>query len=504
MLACIVCSIALGPRHRRRPPSSINAVVVDGTGAPRRRASVRIADGRIIAVGALTRARGDRVVDARGLVLAPGFIDTHAHYDDSLFTRPDALPAVSQGITTVVVGQDGGHPHPLADFFRRLDREPAAVNVAAYAGHGTIRRLVLGDDFRRAASAREVDSMGKLLTADLAAGALGLSTGLEYDPGIYSAPDEVLALARTTAAAGGRYISHVRSEDRRFYSAVSELLNDRPRGAASGAALPREARDAESLGQRAQAARAARQRPQDRRERHPRRLPVHLLAVHHHRALSRTELQRFERSGAGARRRWPQRTASGSPRRPTVARRPEHRGDRPRRWGGAGADADAARPAGRLHRARLGAATSYIGIIGTSMAEEDIETILKWPHANVCSDGASGGGHPRGYGAFPRVLGRYVRERKVLPLEAAVRKMTSLSAAHMGFTDRGTIAPGKRADLVLFDPKTVADRATPDESDGARGGDRAGVDQRRRGLSRRPSDRCPAGEGASRGRAAAQ
>lgn len=132
----------------------INAVVVDGTGAPARRASVRLADGRILAVGSLKRTRGDRVVDARGLVLVPGFIDTHAHYDDSLLARPEALPAISQGITSVVVGQDGGQPYPLADFFGRLRREPPAVNVAAYAGHGTIRRLVLGEDFRRVATSR--------------------------------------------------------------------------------------------------------------------------------------------------------------------------------------------------------------------------------------------------------------------------------------------------------------------------------------------------------------
>jgi N-acyl-D-amino-acid deacylase len=103
----------------------------------------------------------------------------------------------------------------------------------------------------------------------------------------------------------------------------------------------------------------------------------------------------------------------------------------------------------------------YIAIIGTSMAEEDITKLLAWPHANVCSDGGTAGGHPRGWGAFPRVLGRYVRERKVLSLEEAVRKMTSLSAAHVGIKNRGTIAPGQSADLVLFDPKTVADRATP-------------------------------------------
>jgi N-acyl-D-amino-acid deacylase len=461
MLACIVCSIALGAAAPAETTLVVNAVVVDGTGAPGRRASVRIADGRITAVGALTPARGDRVVDARGLVLGPGFIDTHAHYDDSLFTRPDALPAVSQGVTTVVVGQDGGHPHPLADFFRRLDREPAAVNVAAYAGHGTIRRLVLGDDFRRAASAHEVDAMDKLLAADLAAGALGLSTGLEYDPGIYSAPDEVLALARTTAAADGRYISHVRSEDRRFYSAVSELLT-----IGRDARLPVQFSHAK-LAMRSLWGSAPRLLA---RLDSARKVGVNVtLDVYPYTYWQSTITVLFPGRNFGDSTEAElvlKEVAAADGIRFTEAPEPSLVGR---------TIADIARDAGeapvltlmRLAQRgdsieRASGGDDYIGIIGTSMAEEDIETILQWPHANVCSDGASGGGHPRGYGAFPRVLGRYVRERKVLPLEEAVRKMTSLSAAHMGFTDRGTIAPGKRADLVLFDPRMVADRSTPE------------------------------------------
>ena len=461
MLTCIVCSIALGAAAPAETTLVVNALVVDGTGAPGRRVSVRFADGRITAVGALTPARGDRVVDARGLVLAPGFIDTHAHYDDSLFTRPGALPAVSQGVTTVVVGQDGGHPHPLADFFRRLDREPPAVNVAAYAGHGTIRRLVLRDDFRRAASAPEVDAMDKLLTADLAAGALGLSTGLEYDPGIYSAPDEVLALARTTAAADGRYISHVRSEDRRFYSAVSELLT-----IGRDARLPVQLSHAK-LAMRSLWGSAPRLLA---RLDSARKVGVNVtLDVYPYTYWQSTITVLFPGRNFGDSNEAElvlKEVAAADGIRFTEAPEPSLVGR---------TIADIARDAGeapvltlmRLAQRgdsieRASGGDDYIGIIGTSMAEEDIETILKWPHANVCSDGASGGGHPRGYGAFPRVLGRYVRERKVLPLEEAVRKMTSLSAEHMGFTDRGTIAPGKRADLVLFDARTVADRSTPE------------------------------------------
>ncbi len=438
----------------------VNAIVVDGTGAPGRRASVRIAGGRILAVGPLTRTGGERVVDVRGLVLAPGFIDTHAHYDDSLFTRPEALPAVSQGITTIVVGQDGGHPYPLADFFARLSREPAAVNVAAYAGHGTIRQLVLGDDFRRAASTAEVDSMRKLLARELTAGALGLSTGLEYDPGVYAEPEEVLALARTAAAARGRYISHIRSEDRRFYSAVSELIT-----------IGRQARLPVQLSHAKLAMRSLWGSAPKLLERldSARKIGVDAtLDVYPYPYWQSTITVLFPGRNFGD-------SAEAELVLSEVAAADGIRiTDAPDRSLLGRSIAEIARDAGEtpvltlLRLAQRGdsierAGGGYIGITGVSMAEEDIATLLGWRHANICSDGASGGGHPRGWGAFPRVLGRYVRERKLLSLEEAVRKMTSLSAAHVGLADRGTIAPGMRADLVLFDPKTVADRATPDD-----------------------------------------
>ncbi len=461
MLTGLLCSMVISAAVPAETTLVVNAIVVDGTGAPGRRASVRIADGRILAVGALARAPGDRIVDARGLVLAPGFIDTHAHYDDSLLARPEALPALSQGITTVVVGQDGGQPYPLADFFSALTRAPAAVNVAAYAGHGTVRRLVLGDDFRRAASAAEVDSMRKLLERELAAGALGLSTGLEYDPGIYSAPDEVLVLARTTAAARGRYISHIRSEDRRFYSAISELIS-----------IGREARLPVQLSHAKLAMRSLWGGAPKLLERldSARKIGVDVtLDVYPYTYWQSTITVLF-----------PDRNFTDSAEAELVLREVAAadgiritRAPDPALAGRT--LADIARAAGEapvltlLRLAQQGdsierasAGNDYIGIIGTSMAEDDVAAILAWPHANVGSDGASGGGHPRGWGAFPRVLSRFVRERKVLSLEEAVRKMTSLSAAHVGMAGRGRIAPGLRADLVLFDPRTVADRATPD------------------------------------------
>ena len=182
------------------------------------------------------------MVDGKGLTLAPGFIDTHSHGDEQIFDLPDALADTSQGITTIVVGQDGGSYFPLRRFFKRLDRRPAAVNVASFAGHGTLRDEVMGEDFRRHATAEETDKMKRLLEKEMRAGAVGLSSGLEYDPGIYSAPEEVVELARTAASFGGRYISHIRSEDRYFWKAIDEII-ERPSNSSSPGPPPSSAAD---------------------------------------------------------------------------------------------------------------------------------------------------------------------------------------------------------------------------------------------------------------------
>src|SRR6266511_3774874 len=161
------------------PPSSTlirNATVLDGTGTASIHGAVRIAAGKIAEVGDLRPQPTDAIVDAEGLTLAPGFIDTHSHHDRGLVEAPDALAAVSQGITTIVVGQDGSSALPLSELFGRLEKQPAAVNVASFVGHGTLRRQVLGADFKRRATADEISQMGTLLRQEMGAGALGLST----------------------------------------------------------------------------------------------------------------------------------------------------------------------------------------------------------------------------------------------------------------------------------------------------------------------------------------
>ncbi len=426
--------------------------VLDGTGSPPVQLSVRITGDRIAAVDHLTVEPGDRVVDADGLVLAPGFIDTHSHHGD-LLEHPDALGAVSQGITTIVAGADGGSRYPLAEWFRRLDSAGVVVNVASYAGHGTLRDEVMGEDYRRHATSAEIDSMRALLRGELSAGALGLSTGLEYDPGLFATTDEVIALAREARADGGRYCSHMRSEDRRVMEAGEEILRigreaDIPvQISHMKLAMKSLWGRADELLARLDAARAA---------------GIDVTAdVYPYTFWQSTMTVLFPE------RDFDDRDAAAfalaelaPPEGMHIARyEPE-----PAYEGRTLADVAAARGEDPVDTymaliAEAEAADADESIVATSMDEGDVVTLLRWEHSNVCSDGGLDGAHPRGFGAFTRVLGPYVRAGH-LGLQEAVHKMTGLAAAHAGIADRGVIRPGAHADLVLFDPGTVADRAT--------------------------------------------
>ena len=466
-LICVAC----GGRSAGSGTTITNVSIIDGTGAPAYTGAVRFIGDSIMAVGpSVSAAPNDSVVDGKGLTLAPGFIDTHSHHDDGLLKTPDALAVVSQGITTIIAGQDGSHPLPLMATLDSLSAAAPAVNVAFYVGHGTLRSAVMGDDFKRKATAAEVDSMAALLRNELQAGGLGLSSGLEYDPGIYSDPSEVMALAKVTASLGGRYISHIRSEDRWFWRAVDEII-----------AIGREAKlpvqishmklgmiplwgQADSLIHVLDRARAS--GVEITADVYPYQFWQSTLTVlYPNRDFENVaETEKILREiakpeglllGAYA----PNPAYAGK----TVAEIAALRNERPSRT-----LITLIRDANAMRRERARAENGVVSgevesVIATGMAEPDIAKILAWPHSNVCSDGMLDGPHPRGFGAFPRILGKYVREGHVLTLEDAVRKMTSLAAEHAGLTRRGKIAPGNYADLVLFDPTTVQDRSTPKE-----------------------------------------
>ncbi|HEX2717852.1 MAG TPA: amidohydrolase family protein, partial [Gemmatimonadaceae bacterium] len=402
----------------------------------------------------------DSVIDAGGLALAPGFIDTHSHHDRNLAENRGMLAVVSQGVTTIIVGQDGGSRLPLARFFGDLEATPVAANVASYVGHGTVRDSVMGEDFKRAATPAEVERMKALVAQEMGAGALGLSSGLEYDPGIYSDRSEVVALAKVAADSGGRYISHIRSEDRDFWSAVDEIIrigaaNRMPVQISHGKLAMRSLwGQAPRLIAKLDSARAA--GVDITMDVYPYQYWQSTLTVLYpqrdfsNRATTEFVLREVAApEGLLLSRFEPQPEYAGK----TVAEISKMRNSDPAttlEW--LIATSEAARKSG----GRGGQ-----GVIGTSMDERDIAQLIAWPHSNICSDGELQGRHPRGFGSFPRVLGRYVREQKVTTLPDAVRRMTSLAAAHVGLRERGTIAPGYYADLVLFDPDRILDRATP-------------------------------------------
>ncbi len=433
-----------------------NVLVVDGTGAPAYEGMVRIRGGRIVAAApGLAPEEGERTYDGGGFALAPGFIDTHSHH--AVWQQPTAPAVLSQGITTIVLGQDGGSTLPMENLWARLEKQPAAVNVASYTGHNTLRRAVLGADARRPATELELARMGKMLDADMQAGSLGLSTGLAYEPGVDASTEEVVALAAVAARRGGRYISHIRNEGRELWAAVDELLRvGRETGMPVQISHAKLARfslwgRAPELIERLEAARA---------EGIDVTLDVYpydywqstmklLLPA---RDYTDIEAARFaladEVKPEGVR--IVRFNADPSIVGRTLAQLAEERGMEPARL--------------LLDLVNQSVeAKAHEQILSSGMSEEDVATLMRWPHANIGSDGFFDYQHPRGAGSFPRVLGVYVRERGVLTLEEAVRRMAGQAADNMGFEDRGYIRPGYAADLALFDPASVVDRATVED-----------------------------------------
>ena len=412
----------------------INARIIDGTGSGAVVGSVRLKDDRITAVGKLTQNESDDVIDAGGLVLAPGFIDTHSHSDRLILTERDALAKIAQGITTAVVGQDGDAPYPLADFFGALEATPPKVNIAAYAGHNTLRDEVMGADFRRAANDDEIKAMSALLEGELAAGALGLSTGLEYEPGIHSETREVMQLAQLTADAGGRYISHIRSEDRWFDDALEEIIQI---GRATSMpvqishlklAMASQWGRAPWVIERLNAARqegidlTADIYPYTYWQSHmmvllPERDPLDLDAIDFVMAeLAPPDGIIFTHFPAE-----PDYVGM------TLTEIAAAREQRP---------AEAFSALAQMSIAHEDA-TGEMGdmMIGTSMRDDDIAAFIAWPHTNICTDGSLRDRHPRGAGSFARVLARYVREQSVLSLE----EMRALQAAFFTSAEGGSV-----------------------------------------------------------------
>lgn len=450
--ALLLAAALAEPAAAAAPPSSLlitGAQLADGSGGPLRAASLRVTGDRIAAIGELKPLPGEQVIDASGLVLAPGFIDSHNHSDEGLETEPGALTQISQGITTLLIGQDGGSAWPLGEYLERRRATPPALNVATCVGHATLRETVMGKDYARAATPAEVGRMEVLVERAFDEGAICLSTGIEYVVGSYATTEEVVALARVAARRGGFYISHIRDEADRALAAMQEVV---------------------TIGEQA-------------------KLPV-----------QNTHIKLGTRGVWGkagevialydaARARGVDVTADCYPYDAWMSNMkvmvPSKRWDDP---GDVGRALDDIGGAGNVLITGYTPDTGYEGrtlaevaasrgitpealfiemvrngdaaIVGKSMTEEDIRTLYQWPWTMVSSDGGIGMEHPRGAGTYPKVLGSYVREKNWLTLPEAIRKMSALPAWRLGLDDRGTLAEGKIADLVLFDPVTVKDNAT--------------------------------------------
>ena len=456
---CLLSLLALFAQAGRQPPAGLlikNAQLVDGTGTPARRADVRVVGDTIAAIGDTIAVQpGERVIDVGGKILAPGFIDMHSHADRGIDETPDAATQVRQGITTAVVGQDGGSELPIADFYDRLARLRPAINYATAVGHGTVRKLVMGGDYKRAATPAEIDTMKALVDRGMRDGAIGLSSGLEYDPGFYSKTEEMVALGSVVAKYGGYYMSHVRNENEGAFDSWREAIEVGRRNN-----LPVEISHIK-LGVKpvwGRAAEGLKILEDARRE------GVRVMADWYPYTYWQSsmyvliETRDFENRAA-----WEKglNDIGGAQNVMITSYRPD-----PSVNGKTLAQIAAARGQNAVTTAieMMREAGPGTGVIATSMSEDDLTTFVKSPLVLICSDGGLSGRHPRGYGTFPRVLAMYVRGLGAISLPEAIAKMTGRSAAQLGAGDRGSVAVGKKADLTIFDPATIQDRGVPGDA----------------------------------------
>ncbi|MBX9400473.1 D-aminoacylase [Lysobacter sp. BMK333-48F3] len=430
-----------------------DARIYDGSGGPAWRGDVAVAGGAIAAIGAPRTLRGREIEDARGLALAPGFIDVHTHDDRAVLDDPGLFNKLSQGVTTVIAGNCGislapwraerEPPAPLsligarkdfrferfADYLDAVDAARPAVNVAALVGHTTLRVAEVAD-LSRPADAEEIERMRARLSEALDAGAIGFSSGLFYKPSQAAPNSEVIALAADSGARGGIYASHIRDEYDGVLDALDEAID-------AGVA----ARTPVVLSHHKCAGPANWGRSVETLARIDRRRRSHWVGLDAYPYTAGSTVLDPDYVDGVIRI-----LVSWSQPHPEQAGR--DLADIAADWG-----VDQKQAARRLHPA---------GAVYFQMREDDVRRVLGHDRTMIGSDGLPHDAHPhpRLWGAFPRVLGHYCRDEGLFTLAEAVRRMTSLSADSFGLKRRGRIAPGLAADLVLFDPATVADRAS--------------------------------------------
>ena len=459
--------------------------VFDGLGGPGIERDLAVSAGRVAAIGKALSGRAAHEIDARSLAVVPGFIDMHSHVDGSLRADARAESAIRQGITTVIAGQDGSSratgaaDDSFRDMFAALDALHPAVNVASMVGLGSIRGKVIGDD-DRPATAAEIATMTGMVESALNDGACGASSGLEYTPGGFASREELIALCRPLASRKLPYATHMRNEDDHVLEAIDEAI-----AVAEGARCPLEISHLKTQGQAnwhklddafARIAAANRRGMDVAFDRYP------YLAY----STGLTNLFPIWSRDGGTDAflgRLDDPASSAKIKEATLAKVAGLGGWDHVEVTSVRNDADRAAEGKRLGSyaqsisadpydtavALLRRSNGGVGMVGFAMSEENLERILAHPLATVCTDGSGfaidgptrrGSPHPRGIGTCGRVLGYYVRERKALTLPDAIAKMSSRVARRLHLKGRGQLARGFAADVVVFDPATIADVAT--------------------------------------------
>ena len=454
--------------------------VIDGTGNPWFKADVAIKNGRIAEIGRIDQSRAARVIDAKDLIVAPGFIDVHTHIESGIFDLPAAENFLRMGVTSVVTGNCGGSALPMGDWFSRLEQKGVSINIAALIGHNTVRRAGMNGDFDRPPTPEELQKMRDLVDQAMRDGAVGLSTGLEYIPGTYAKTDEIVELAKVAAKYGGVYASHMRNEGLDVEKSINEALAV---GAQSG--CPVEISHFKVSSRKRWGASAITIKMVEEARAHGQQVTV--------------DQYLYPAGSTGIGILFPSWLFEGGNEKTRERLKDAATRERVKRELIAKAAQDGFKDFSFAYVANHQANQAYNGkniaeitkmaqqktdansqaeqaidmllaggaqMVLHKMSDQDVERIFKQPFTMVASDAgvidaqSASIPHPRGFGNNARVLGVYVREKRLLGPEEAIRKMSSLPAQTFNLHDRGLLRPGMAADIVIFDAKTIADRAT--------------------------------------------
>jgi N-acyl-D-amino-acid deacylase len=477
LLVCALVFFFFKPGEPERYDLLIqNALIADGTGVPMVQGSIAVRDGRIVRIGKVS-GKADKVIDAGGMVAAPGFIDVHTH-SENIINIPDAENFVRMGVTTIVSGNCGSSRTDVGKFFDEVDAKGSTLNVATLVGHNSVRIKAMHGIYDRPPSSEELEAMKALVEQGMRDGAVGLSTGLIYLPGSFAKAEEIIELAKVASAHGGIYASHMRAETVKIFDALDELFR-----VAREAKIPAEVSHLKLSGPSAWGKANEVLAVLDKARAEGLRISQDAYAY----TASSTTLSQLipDKAREGGNKDFVARLADPKKKAEIIAGMQEMR-ERQGRHDYAYAVIARFTPDPSLNgmtipeaaRARRGSDSLEdqvemildIHVRGSGsgvfhgMSEPDLQTFLRHPETMIASDGgprSNRGGkdatHPRSYGNNARVLGRYVRELKVLSLEDAIRRMTSMPAQKFQLQDRGSLRPGAFADIVIFDPSKVND-----------------------------------------------